>query len=429
VTSIISALLLYPLRGQGGVMLLIWTAALYGALLLIEVSRPYPTTLAVVGLVLCIAVVISLGMFLLYAWVSLRHVAAGNVQQLRHIDAGEIHPFVNLLALKVAFMLLAIAGVVHWTFTWSPIAGWLATLAVGIVLPAVLGVVVLEERLLSLLDGNVLWQFVHGLGVAYAGFAVAIYAGVVALYIACVVIAPPNVVAVFVASYVFVLGYVLAGRVLYTHREELRGTEPAPAPRAPWVKATPQAVAPQRVQRIEPLLVELHRLCGVDRVAEAARKLEAFLSLDNYALDESAYQRLLQFHDRRLLLEHSWHYLNRLVAAHKLPRAWLLLRDALAIDPTFRPATDAMVLELIGVAPERDALSVDTLLSDFERAYPDSECVDEALFQHARVLAAQLGRHDAALVVLKRIMLQFPQRAQTPEVVALHAQMQRFTDA
>ncbi len=422
-TPIGLGLLIYPLRGQGGVMLVIWTVALYGVLLLIEASRPYPTTLAVVGLMISIAAVISLGIFLLYVWSIFRHVAAGSLQQVRHIEVEDIHPFLNLLALKIAGVLLCIGGVVHLLFLWNPIAGWLATLTIGMLLPAVLGVVVLEERLLALLDGNVGWQFVRGLGVSYAGFAIAIYAGVMALYGACVAMQSPNIVAVFTASYVFVLGHVIAGRLLYSRRAQLSADVPLAA------GIVPRTVTTQPSQRLEPLLVELHRLCRVDRVAEAVRKLEAFLSVDRYAGDEPTHQRLLQFHDRRLLLEHSWHYLNRLVATHKLPRAWLLLRDALAIDAMFRPATDTMVLQLIAVAPQGDALSVDALLADFERAYPDSELTDEALLARARVLAGQLGQHLEALAVLEQIATQFPARAATSDFVALHAQMQRFTDA
>jgi hypothetical protein len=101
------------------------------------------------------------------------------------------------------------------------------------------------------------------------------------------------------------------------------------------------------------------------------------------------------------------------------------LRNALTIDPLFRPGTAAAVMALIAVAPSADARYVDTLLGDFERAYPGSERLPEALFEYARWSVTQLGRTDRALALLTRIEREFPEWAEHPEFRSFSERVRR----
>ena len=176
---------------------------------------------------------------------------------------------------------------------------------------------------------------------------------------------------------------------------------------------------------IEMLLVDLHRLCGVDRVDRAALRLEAFLRLhDRPGLDERMHQRLQHFQDKRLMLQHSWHHMNRLIAAGKLSRAWGLMRESLDVDAAFRPGSADDLLTLIRAAEPSDARCVERLLADFERAYPNSERLGDALFERAKC-AMQLGQRETVLELLGRIEAEFPRLAESDEHRAFAARARR----
>jgi len=195
-----------------------------------------------------------------------------------------------------------------------------------------------------------------------------------------------------------------------------------------------EPVAPARDRRaeseaeldgaIEALLVDLHRLCGVDRVDRAAQRLETFLHLRGHALDERMHLRLQHFHDQRLMLQHSWHFMNRLLAAGKPARAWQLARESLEIDAAFRPGSADDLLALIRTAAPTDARIVERLLADCERAYPASPRLPEALLEHARYALA-LGDTAAALASLARIEAAFPRDAERDEFREFAARARR----
>ena len=284
-----------------------------------------------------------------------------------------------------------------------------------------LGVMILEEAFLAGLDPRRVAGFVAGLGPAYLVFAVLLYAGIAVLYVACVVVAPPNVVAVLVASYAFMLGHVLAGRVLYLCRDRLGLLT--------LLEKDPEHVAAVAdTKAIEALMVELHRLCSVDRVERANKMLEGFLEKDGFINDERIHQRLYLFHDKRLQLEHNWHYVNRLLDANKVLRAWALVRESLDVDPLFRPGTADAALTLVAAAPATDAAYVDLLLNDFERAYADSERAGEGVFEHARWLVAKLERVDAALERIAVIERQFPETADDPRFRSFRDSVRRLAN-
>ena len=166
-------------------------------------------------------------------------------------------------------------------------------------------------------------------------------------------------------------------------------------------------------------------MCAADRVERANGILEGFLREHHYAPDERIHQRLQTFQDKRLRLEHGWHYLNRLVNAGKVSRGWALLRKSLDVDPLFRPGSADALMTLIAAAPATDATYVDVLLADFERAYPGSPRTPQALFEHARWLVAQLGSTDRALKLLTKIEEAYPEWAAQPHFQSFRQRVRR----
>ncbi len=414
-------LLVYPLRGQGGVLSVACAVGLYALVAVFEWSRigDAPHLLAIA--LLPIVWVLGFAVFLHHAWASLQHVAAGHETPIRSIAIEDVSPLNNLLALKVAALLLGLAGMIAASLSIDAALGIGVASVVGAVLPAVLGVMILEEQFMAGLDPRRVVGFVAGLGPAYVVFALLLYAGIAVLYAACVVVSPPNVLALLIACYAFMLGHVLAGRVLYVCRERL-GLSTLPENDPLHVAAVADTKA------IEALMVELHRLCAVDRVERANKLLEGFLEKDGYANDERIHQRLELFQDKRLRLEHNWHYLNRMLADKKVSRAWLLLRASLDVDPLFRPDSVDTLLTLVAVASPTDAGYVDTLLGDVERAYPDSERVPEAILEHARWLVGKQERVDAAMERLALIEKDYPEWAQDAQFRSFYERVRRLAD-
>lgn len=414
-------LLVYPLRGQGGVLSLLCAVALYLLLALFEWTRISEGPHLLATVLLPIPWLVTCMVFQHYAWTSLSHVAAGNAKGIRSIAIEDVSPLNNFLALKVAALLFGVAGLVMASFAAEPALGIGVAVLLGAVLPAVLGVIILEEAFLAGLHPRRVAGFVAGLGPAYGVFAVLLYAGIAGLYTACVLVRPPNIVAIVVAGYAFMLGHVLAGRVLYICRERL-GLATLPENDPVHVAAIADT------KEIEALMVELHRHCSVDRVERANKLLEGFLERDGYVNDERIHQRLTLFHDKRLRLEHNWHYINRLLVAKKTVRAWSLVRESLDIDPLFRPGSADAALSLVAVTPAADAAYVDMLLNDFESAYADSERAAEGVFEHARWLVAKLERVDAARERLAVIERQFPEWAEQAQFRAFHERVRSLAD-
>lgn len=137
--------------------------------------------------------------------------------------------------------------------------------------------------------------------------------------------------------------------------------------------------------RLKTLLIELHRLCSVDRYREAYARLDSFLARDHYRDDARVYGVLQDFQGRPLALEHACHYIERLIRARKSLRAWDACKRCLDEDARFRPLWDASVLSLVGLASHTDAHYAATLLRDFARAYPDSALQDSAMRTLAQI--------------------------------------------
>ena len=413
--GITRALLSLPWRGQGTWVIIAWAMVAWVLRGLIEVSGIYPAYAMFTSGVLLIAWIITIGVLLQYSWLLLRRVASGHITPQRRVELEEVSPFANLMALKVGALILAIVGLVDFAYDLSAVAGHLTLAVTASFLPAMIVVMVLEERFLAGCSPRQLSTFVLRFGISYALFAPLLYATLATIYLALFTEEMPNVLTLVAAAYGFVLGHVLTGRLLWVNRsnlELLTEVSPEQEAGAEWLALN---------KRIDDLLMELHRLCSVGHIRRAHVQLDRFLASTGYELDDILHERLQSFQDVRLMLEHAFHYIGRLLSAEKPARAWHVLKHCLDLDDQFRLANDADTLRLVAVATPQDASYVDILLNDFERDYPDSELLAEALFASARGSIEYLGHADKGLVLLARIKNEFPQFADSSQFKAYYA--------
>ncbi len=389
-------LLLYPLRGQGGVLLLGCSIALYVLAAVFDWAAAEAGFSLMLPLFLSIPIINVFGVFQLHAWQALRHLALGHDSPATSIAIADVSPYRNYLAFKVALLLGVVAGAILSGTALSSTLGVLLCTAVGLTLPAVLGVMALEQRFRDGLNPQQLARLAFGLGSAYFAFAAALAGGIGALLAACLVMSPPRLPAVISAGYLFVLGHVLAGRLLYLRRSALSLATIAPL--------SPQEVETLHIEdAINALMLNLHGLCRTGRIKLAAQKLDAFLAESNYSLDEHIHQRLQVFQEQRLLLAHAGPYIQRLLQKQRALPAWVVMRKALDVDARYRPANADLLLTLIAHAPAADCNYVDVVLTDFAQVYPHSTRRCEAMFVHARLCLADLGRYEQALSLTRQI--------------------------
>ena len=98
----------------------------------------------------------------------------------------------------------------------------------------------------------------------------------------------------------------LAGQVLFMRRNHLDlHTEKSPEQERGRDEAA-------RVDEIDRLFNELHRLCVSGNLTKANDRLTAYIGSNTHELDPVIHQRLLEFHDKRLTLEHAARYMQRL---------------------------------------------------------------------------------------------------------------------
>jgi hypothetical protein len=253
-----------------------------------------------------------------------------------------------------------------------------------------IAVMVLEERFLAGCSPRFVGTFLSRFGISYLLFAPLLYGALATVYLAVFTEQMPNVLTLLVAAYAFVVGHVFCGRLLYVNRsnlEILTEVSPEQEAGAEWAETN---------KRIDDLLMELHQLCGVGHIRRAHVLLDRFLASTNYELDDIVHERLQSFQDVRLTLEHAFHYMGRLLANDRPARA-------------------------LAAATPADASHIDLLLSDFERAYPASELLPDALFAWGRCCIEHLGRVDKGLVLLARVKIEFPEFADAAEFRVYYA--------
>jgi hypothetical protein len=169
------------------------------------------------------------------------------VETLRR-DVEEFHRW-RTTCVSGGVLLLGIAGALAACYSQSPPLTSTLAVAIGAVLPAMLGVMILEERFLAGLNLAAVGRFMTDFGAAYIVFAGALYVGIASLYLLFLLPSAPDFVLVCGAGYVFVLGHVFAARVIYECRDRL---DFATLPDVDHVAAANE-------EAIESLMLELHR--------------------------------------------------------------------------------------------------------------------------------------------------------------------------
>jgi hypothetical protein len=413
--GVMGALLSLPWRRQGSWIILVWAMVAWVLRGLIEVSKTYPDYYSLTFGMLLIAWIIAIGVLLQFSWLLLQRVAFGHTTPPRQVDIEEISPFMNLMALKIGALVLAIVGLVDFAYEAGTVAGHLTLVVTASLLPAMIAVMVLEERFLAGCSPRFVGTFLSRFGISYLLFAPLLYGALATVYLAVFTEQMPNVLTLLVAAYAFVVGHVFCGRLLYVNRsnlEILTEVSPEQEAGAEWAETN---------KRIDDLLMELHQLCGVGHIRRAHVLLDRFLASTNYELDDIVHERLQSFQDVRLTLEHAFHYMGRLLANDRPARAWHLVKRCLDLDDQFRPANDTDTLRMVAAATPADASYIDLLLSDFERAYPASELLPDALFAWGRCCIEHLGRVDKGLVLLARVKIEFPEFADAAEFRVYYA--------
>jgi hypothetical protein len=390
--GVMGALLSLPWRRQGSWIILVWAMVAWVLRGLIEVSKTYPDYYSLTFGMLLIAWIIAIGVLLQFSWLLLQRVAFGHTTPPRQVDIEEISPFMNLMALKIGALVLAIVGLVDFAYEAGTVAGHLTLVVTASLLPAMIAVMVLEERFLAGCSPRFVGTFLSRFGISYLLFAPLLYGALATVYLAVFTEQMPNVLTLLVAAYAFVVGHVFCGRLLYVNRsnlEILTEVSPEQEASAEWAETN---------KRIDDLLMELHQLCGVGHIRRAHVLLDRFLASTNYELDDIVHERLQSFQDVRHLV-----------------------KRCLDLDDQFRPANDTDTLRMVAAATPADASHIDLLLSDFERAYPASELLPDALFAWGRCCIEHLGRVDKGLVLLARVKIEFPEFADAAEFRVYYA--------
>jgi hypothetical protein len=394
--------LFYPLRGPGfwvigGFALLVWV--LLTIVSLISTQESFAGFMA--AFFMAPAVFLLCGIMINYALVILSHTARGHPEPPT-VDLPDLNPVRQGHVVMALIVAMAVTGMVL-----SSPAGTMirALLTVGVVVlgSSVGTLTALNNSVLAGFNPGEQIRLLRGLGGESPGLLVV---GVAWLMLAAALTAgSPNLLGMLGVGYLFVLAHHLAGRLLFRNRLDLElDTDQSP-------EQTNAAHWAAKDQAFRAMLVDLHRLCATDRVAEAFKQLASYLDADEGLDEASVYLTLKDFHDPRLRLEHSYHYITRLARNRQRHRAWQVLHDAVAEDQDFRPASDELLISLLDEATPDQASQVEVLLKDFEQRYPDSHLQANALFRLASVRIDHLGGHAEGLALLERIAKEHPEFA------------------
>lgn len=344
-----------------------------------------------------------LGFLVSFGLKQLNHLARG-LSAERIDQETDLNPFQNPLAFKGTVALLI------------PLASWVAfgrdATAIELFIPAALFAfvylsVALEESFFAGLHPSRIMKVLTGLGIW--NLAVMLFLSVTAGYMFYVIIWQHNILLFFLSAYAFVVGNMLTGLVLFARRNQLiLHTE-----KSPEQERAQEIIA--EAESMDRLFEVLHRLCDSGNLRKAYKQLEEYIAEASHDIDPQVHRRLLNFQDKRLTLEHSVHYLERLVQCGEPKKAWAILLESLSIDNRFRPLSDQTLLDLTHAAEKDDAREVSLVLADFATIYPESQLVPHALFRRARVVLELLRDTTLGTELLREITNQHPEFAATPD--------------
>ncbi len=211
-----------------------------------------------------------------------------------------------------------------------------------------------------------------------------------------------NFLNLLLSPFAFLFANLLYGIILYHRRQELD----LQTLKSPEQALAEEAAAEQK--RIDRLFHDVHTHVNAGNHGHAIRLIEEEVATDPVSLDPLMRERLQEYRNEQLLLEHSVRYLGRLVERQEVRKAWALMKECLGVEPRFRPPDDEVLLLLTRSAGREDAGIVNTLLADFPEAYPESALIPDALFRRARINIELLRDGNTGIELLQQIARDHP---------------------
>ncbi len=204
------------------------------------------------------------------------------------------------------------------------------------------------------------------------------------------------------SAFAFLFANLFYGILLYHRRHELD---------LQTMKSPEQTLAAEieaEQKRIDRIFHDIHTHMNAGSYADAIRLVEATVAEDPVNQDPLMHERLKDYQNERLLLEHAVRYLGRLMSRGENRKAWALMKECVDRDERFRPPGGETLLKLTKSAAREDAGIVNALLADFANAYPDSPLIPDAHFRRARVCLELLRDTATGTELLKRIARDYP---------------------
>lgn len=270
----------------------------------------------------------------------------------------------------------------------------------ALILPFIWTGILLDDAFFEYLHPAKAMQLIGGLG-PYVLLAIGLISGSIG-YLHYSLQYAGNFVNLLLSPFAFLYGNLLYGIILYHRRHELD---------LQTMKSPEQALAEELAaeqKRIDKLFHDVHTHVNAGNHGDAIRLIEQEIGRDPEALDPLMHERLQAFRNEQLLLEHAVRYLTRLVEREETRKAWALMKECLEREPRFRPPQDAVLLQLTRSAGREDAGIVNTLLTDFPQAYPDSPLIPDALFRRARICIELLRDGETGVDLLRQIASDYP---------------------
>lgn len=207
----------------------------------------------------------------------------------------------------------------------------------------------------------------------------------------------------FVAMYFTLIMYHMMGYALYQYHDVL-GLKVAVG------FAEAEASQPGK-KPVDPVLLKLSPLMAEGRQEEAIDLLENALRTrwEDNDLHERYHKLLMAAGKRDAALRHGRQYINKLMNDKRLGRALDLCAQCLDTDPEFRPQDPAQTYELARAASQshRAKLALG-LLRGFDKQNPKHPEVPAVLFLYAQILSEQFHKDKEALLLLKALLVRFP---------------------
>jgi tetratricopeptide (TPR) repeat protein len=287
-------------------------------------------------------------------------------------------------------------------------------IAAAVMLPAAVILIVLEDRLVRVLDPRLWYELLRRIGGDYlllAGQLAGLAIVIVLLIRGTGSVLPANMAEAIshgLFLYLLLVGYHGLGELLHRHREALELPDEAPPSRR-LLAETPEEIA---------AVAEADRLLADDKRAEAAVVLDRLIrGRGATAPVHKRYRELLAgLGDEAGLLRHAREHVAVLLHLRQSREALALYLDSKRRDPGFQLGDPQPLSDLIEVAArnQQSQLAV-ALFEEFARRFPrDRDLVANGLA--AAKLMDRLDRDDDARRLLQDLLQRFPDHALAPEL-------------